>query len=152
MVTKKEKHDGQKLQYKARLVARGFQECLKPQSDSPTAAKESVKLLMAVAANNGFKLASLDIRAAFLQSKTLDRDVFIKPPEDIKKPGVIWRLLKPLYRLDDVSRKFWLRVKEILVTMGFKVMDGDEAFYFLHKDGRLQGAVLTHVDDFNLSL
>ena len=29
---------------------------------------------MAVAANNGFKLASLDIRAAFLQSKTLDWD------------------------------------------------------------------------------
>ena len=71
-------------------MARGFKERLKPQSDSPTAAKESFKLLMAVAANNGFKLASLDIRAAFLKSKTLDRDVFIKPPGDIKKPGVIW--------------------------------------------------------------
>ena len=35
--------------------------------------------------------------------------------------------------------------------MGLRVMDGDEAFYFLHKDGHLQGAVLTHVDDFNLA-
>ena len=35
--------------------------------------------------------------------------------------------------------------------MGLKVMDGDEAFYFLHKNGQLQGAVLTHVDDFNLA-
>ena len=26
-------------------------------------------------------------------------------------------------------------------------MDGDEAFNFLHKDGDLQGVVLTHVDD-----
>ena len=59
VVTKKEKQDGQKLEYKARLVAWGFQECLKPQSDSPTAAKESFKLLMVVAANNGFKLASI---------------------------------------------------------------------------------------------
>ena len=106
---------------------------------------------MAVAANNGFKLASLDIRAAFLQSKTLDRDVFIKPPGDIKKPGVIWKLLRPLYGLDDASQKFWLRVKEILITMGLKVMDGDKAFYYLHKNGQLQGAVLTHVDDFNLA-
>jgi len=151
VITVKEKHDGQKQQCKARLVARGFQEHLKPQSDSPTAAKESFKLLMVVAANNGFKLASVDIRAAFLQSKALDRDVFVKPPEDIRKPGVVWRLKKPLYGLDDASRKFWLRVKEVLIDMGLRVMDGDEAFYFLHEDGHLQGAVLTHVDDFSLA-
>ena len=80
VVTEKEKHDGQKQACKARLVARGFQESLKPQSDSPTASKDSFKMLMAVAANSKFKLASVDIRAAFLQSKVLDRDVFIEPP------------------------------------------------------------------------
>ena len=52
VITVKEKHDGQKQQCKARFVARGFQESLKPQSDSPTASKDSFKLLMAVAANN----------------------------------------------------------------------------------------------------
>ena len=26
-------------------------------------------------------------------------------------------------------------------------MEGDEAFYFLHEEGNLKGAVLTHVDD-----
>ena len=35
--------------------------------------------------------------------------------------------------------------------MGLYVIDGDEAFYFLHKDGKLQGAVLMHVDDFSLA-
>ena len=49
------------------------------------------------------------------------------------------------------SQKFWLIVKEILMTMRLKVMDGDEAFYYLHKNGQLQGAVLTNVDDFNLA-
>ena len=95
MITQTEKHDGQKQPCKACLVAQGFQEGLKPQSDSPIASNDSFKLLMAVAANNNFKLASVDIRAAFLQSKVLDRDIFVKPPEDIKKPGVIWRLWKP---------------------------------------------------------
>ena len=112
---------------------------------------ESFKLLMAVAANNNFRLASLDIRAAFLQSKALDRDVFIKPPADIRKHRVIWILLELIYGLADASRKFWLRVKGILINMGLKVMDGDEAFYYLHKDGQLEGAVITHVDDFNLA-
>ena len=61
VITEKEQYDGQKQKCKARLVARGFQESLKPQSDSPTASKESFKLLMAVSANVKFKLASVDI-------------------------------------------------------------------------------------------
>ena len=94
-------------------MAQGFQEALKPQSDSPTAAKESFKLFMALLANFYFKIASVDIRAAFLQSKVLDREVFIEPPSDIKKQGIIWKLTKPLYGLDDASRKFWLRVRDV---------------------------------------
>ena len=92
VVTEKEKHDGQKLQTKARLVARGFQETLKPQSDSLTVSKESFKILMAISANSDFKLALVDIRAVFLQSRTLDQDVLMLPPADIKKPGMIWKL------------------------------------------------------------
>ena len=68
--------------------------------------KESFKSLMSISANNGFRLASLDIRVAFLQSKALDWDVFIKPQADIKKPGFVWRLNKTLYCLDNASRKF----------------------------------------------
>ena len=40
VITKKEQHDGQKTKVKARLVAQGFQETLKLQSDSPMAAKD----------------------------------------------------------------------------------------------------------------
>merc|ERR1712002_1035871 len=114
IITEKQKHDGQKQDYKARLVAKGFQEIDQPQSDSPTAAKESFKLLMALSANFNFKIVSIDIRAAFLQAKTLDREVYVKPPKDQEKEGIIWKLLKPLYGLDDASRKFYLKVRETL--------------------------------------
>ena len=70
-------------------MARGFQEDLKPQSDSPTASRDSFKLLMALAANEGFRLRSVDICAAFLQAKVLDRDVFVTPPADIRKQGKV---------------------------------------------------------------
>ena len=60
VVTAKEKHDGQKQQTMATLVAHGFQDTLKPQYDSPTVSKESFKLLMAVAANSNFRLAYVD--------------------------------------------------------------------------------------------
>ena len=32
-----------------------------------------------------------------------------------------------------------------------KVLEGDEAFYYLHQDGKLIGTVITHVDDFTLA-
>ena len=71
VITEKEKHDGQKQKTKARLVFHGFQETLKPQSDSPTVSKESFKTLMAIAANSDFKLASVDIRAHYDSIHTL---------------------------------------------------------------------------------
>ena len=45
--------------------------------------KEYLKILLALAVNNGFKLASVDFRAAFFQSRKLDRDVFMKHLPDI---------------------------------------------------------------------
>ena len=30
-------------------------------------------------------------------------------------------------------------------------MEGDEAFYYLHKDGELVGGVITHVDNFTFA-
>ena len=42
---------------------------------------------MALAVNDGFELESVDIRAAFLMTETLDREVFVKPPEDLRNEG-----------------------------------------------------------------
>ena len=131
-------------------MARGFQELDKPQSDSPTALRESFKLFMAVAANQDFSLASVDIRAAFLQAKVLDRDVYVKPPKDVAKTGILWKLKKPLYGLDDASRKFWLRIREVFLDAGMKTLEGDEAFYYKRDGNDLEGMVLTHVDDFTI--
>ena len=148
VITIKEKHDGQKQACKARLVARGFQELHKRQSDSPTALRESLKLFLAVSANSNFDLRAVDIRAAFLQSEPLKREVFIAPPKDIAKDGIIWKLIKPIYGLDDASRKFWITVKKIFNEEGLVPLTGDEAFYHKREDDVLKGIVLTHVDDF----
>ena len=81
VITRKEKADGQKKNVKGRLVAKGFQEKEAPQSDSPTMLRESMKMFVSVAANEDFELRKIDIRAAFLQAKQLDREVFLQPPK-----------------------------------------------------------------------
>ena len=110
-------------------------------------AKETLKLLIALAANEDFGLALMNIRAAFLQGNLLDRDIFMKPLSDQRVDGYLWKLKKPLYGLDDASRKFLLKFKETLKSLGLKVMIGHEAFYYLHEEGELKGVVLMHVDD-----
>ena len=104
-----------------------------------------------MAANEGFNLRSMDIKAAFLQANELDRDVYIEPPSDVKKEGVLWKLVKPLYGLKDASRKFWLRMKKIFEDEGLKTVKGDEAFYYKFDGKKLEGMVLTHVDDFSMA-
>ena len=85
VITQKEEHDGQKTRIKARNVAKGFQEAVKPQSDSPTVSRDSLRTFIAIAANMEFKICSVDITGAFLQADKLDRSVFVRPPLDIRK-------------------------------------------------------------------
>ena len=65
---------------------------------------------------------------------------------------MIWKLKKPLYGLNDASRMFWLRVKNIFKELGLRKLDGDEAVYYrLDEEGSLEGMVSIHVDDFDLA-
>ena len=89
-----------------------------------------MKLFFTVAPNQDFELRSMDIRAAFLQARELDRDVYLLPPKDIRKDGYVWKLKKPLYGLNDASRKFWLRVKELFAELGLQRLEGNEAIYY----------------------
>ena len=143
--------EGQKKKCKGRIVARGFQEQEKPQSDSPAVLRALVKTFVVTAANEGFEICSIDITGAFLQAEDLDREVFVKPPKDIRKDGILWRLKKPLYGLYDSSRKFYIRVKKMSKDFGLEVLEGDAAYFYMMKDGKLYGQISTHVDDFNMA-
>ena len=52
------------------------------------------------------------------------------PPKDVQKEGMLWKLKKPLYGLNDASRKFWLKVKEVFGKFGLIKLIGDEALYY----------------------
>ena len=71
MCSRKEKQDGLKVDHKARLVVKSFLEHDYPRSDSPTIAKESLKIFFAVATNDGFDIVNLDIRNGYLQGGNL---------------------------------------------------------------------------------
>ena len=104
---------------------------------------------MGVAVNEGFQIKSLDATSAFLQGSPLERDVYIEPPEERRKEGIVWCLKKTCYGLYDASRSCYLAVKEELSKLGMKTLSGDEAFFYLHDENQqLIGLCILHVDDF----
>ena len=47
--------------------------------------------------------SSIDIKTAFLQGEELTCEVYIIPPKELRRPGIVWRLKKFVYGLIDAS-------------------------------------------------
>ena len=132
---------------KARLVARGFEEKVKVQADSPTGSKETLHMLLTVAATWGWKIKSGDVKSAYLQGERLDREVYMVPPLERRRPGFVWRLVKAVYGMNDSGRKWYFKVEEVLVRLGCKKAKLDHCFFFYRSQDKLQGIMLVWVDD-----
>ena len=90
---------------KARLVARGSEEkgLQEIPNDSPSCLYESLRLIFAIIAQKGWKASSIDIKTAFLQGEELTCEVYIIPPKELGRPGIVWCLKKCVYGLIDAS-------------------------------------------------
>ena len=138
-----------KKKIKTRLVARGFEEDSSDiRKDSPTCARESLRLVFVTAALMCWRLESIDVTAAFLQGGTLEREVYLRPPPDVCASGKIWRLRKCIYGLNDAPRYWYRKVKEVLLKLGAVVSSYDNALYLWYDNEKLMGMLVSHVDDF----
>ena len=136
---------------KARLVARGFEENLKnTRTDSPTCSRQALRLCFVTAATMGWEIHSLDVTSAFLQGNIIEREVFVQPPAewDGYKDGLIWKLKRCLYGLNDAPRAWYERVVQELKSSEGKTSLYDEAMFIWHDQNRLIGLLDSHVDDF----
>ena len=77
--------NGQK-KIKSRLVARGCKENQEVSwTDSPTCAKETLRILLIVIASNNWKCQAIDVKTVFLQSKPIEREVYVIHPQNQMK-------------------------------------------------------------------
>ena len=134
---------------KARLVARGYEEEEKVQSDSPTGNKDTLKLFLVTIASKCWKCESIDIKAAFLQGKDFHREVYLIPPKEANcNPGILWKLKKCVYGLNDAARVWYETGKKFLLELGCIQLKTDPAAFYWYHDGQLEGVFLMHVDDY----
>ena len=96
---------------KARLVARGLEDEDQVPLHSPTAAKSKLRTVLAIIANEGWIIETIDIKATFLQRRTINRNVYTMPSPEARQDGIIWKFKKTVYGLDDASSEWYFSVK-----------------------------------------
>ena len=137
--------------WRARLVARGYEENLKESEvrvDSPTASKPLIKVFFGLLATFKWLCHSIDVKSAFLQGDPIEREVFLKPPREAKTVGKLWRLNKAIYGLSDASRIWYFTIKKCLMKLGCTQVKSDPAMFYWYSQDKLSGVFITHVDDF----
>jgi len=144
------KSDGRK---KARLVAKGFSQIEGIDFDeifSPVVRYETVWIMLALAALEGWVILALDVKTAFLYGK-LDVEIYMKQPEGFVakgQEGKVMRLLRALYGLKQASRAWWKALNDSMKKLGFTCIYSD-AGIFLYIDPKTGNKVIAavYVDD-----
>ncbi len=116
---------------KARLVARGFEDTdvRNQKTDSRPCSKECIRIALAIMARKEWECKVLDVKTAFLQGNELKRDIYLKPPKEARVQGM-WKLNKAVYGLNEASRYWYERVKDVLVNAGMLKSKYDEAMFY----------------------
>ena len=151
IVTEKTDETGEH-RVKARLVVLGNMEEGLPaiQTQSPTCGKDTVRLLLTVAASYGWEMVMIDLTNAYFQAELSKREggLYLVPPSDIKDDGMIWRVTGNLYGLRDGAANLRKKAIKHLIQAGGVQSKVDPCLIIFRKQGVTQGAATIWVDDY----
>lgn len=130
----KKDQKGNVVKYKARLVAKGYAQREGLDFDevyAPVARLETIRLLLALAAHEGWQVHHMDVKSAFLNGD-LKEEVHVQQPLgyiDNKHKHKVLRLHKALYGLRQAPRAWNAKLDNTLISLGFERSPLEHAVY-----------------------
>lgn len=142
---------GKAEKYKARLVAKGYAQTEGidyTEVFAPVARWDTIRSLLAVAAQRGWCVYQLDVKSAFLYGE-LKEEVYVDQPEGFVKIGEedkVYRLKKALYGLKQAPRAWFSRIESYFKKEGFQKSAYDHTLFLKRSNEKIL-VVSLYVDD-----
>lgn len=144
---------GEIEKYKARLVAKGFTQIYGVdfyETFAPVAKLASFRLLLAIAARNGWPIDTFDFHSAFLNATlSEDEEIYLEQPPDYTtkdRKDYVLRLHKSIYGLRQGARNWYDLLCKALADLGFRRTESDHGVFFKEVGNHLI-VLAVHVDD-----
>ncbi|KAM2091058.1 hypothetical protein ACFX1T_029593 [Malus domestica] len=144
--------DGTVQKNKARLVAKGYSQ--KPGIDynetfAPVARLDTIRTLIALAAQKKWNLYQLDVKSAFLNG-VLKEEVYVEQPQGFVKESEetkVYKLNKALYGLKQAPRAWYDEINAYFNSAGFEKSSSEATLYV--KTSKDSGIIIVslYVDD-----
>ncbi|BBG98940.1 multidrug resistance-associated protein 9 [Prunus dulcis] len=144
--------DGSVQKNKARLVAKGYSQ--KPGIDynetfAPVARLDTIRTLIALAAQKEWNLYQLDVKSAF-QNGVLKEEVYVEQPQGFVKENEeirVYKLNKALYGLKQAPRAWYDEIDSYFNRAGFKKSPSEATLYVKTSEDSGILIVSLYVDD-----
>ena len=109
---------------------------------------ETVRAVIAIAAQHRWKVFQMDVKSAFLNG-ILKEEVYVEQPPGYEVAGEenkVYRLKRALYGLKQAPRAWYSRIDSYLMSNGFSKSDGEPTLYIKVANENVLIVVL-YVDD-----
>lgn len=139
VLRKKEKPDGS-IRFKARLVAKGYAQQKGidyNETFSPVARYDTVRVLLALIACSGLRLAQFDVTTAFLYGYLPEEEkIYVEQPEGLEdKTGRVYKLKRGLYGLRQAPRCWCKRFFDFMRKQDLQNSSADPYLFFRNREG-----------------
>ena len=136
---------------KARLIVKCYNQIFSVDySDTfaPVARLDTIRLLLAIAAQKDWRLYQLDVKSTFLNGY-LQEKIYVKQPKGFVNEGEedkVYLLKKAFYGLKQAPRAWYSRINEYLLNLGFVKSLSESTLYVKHNGAGIL-IILLYVDD-----
>lgn len=143
--------NGDVEKYKARLVAKGYAQrhgVDYTEVFAPVARLDTIRVILAAAAQYGWEVFQLDVKSAFLHGE-LKEEVFVQQPEGFVKEreeGKVYKLKKALYGLKQAPRAWYNKIETYFLREGFEKCPSEHTLFTKLVGGKIL-IISLYVDD-----